>query len=201
MSHIHIVDPDIRRRAAVSRIIIELGTHAEIYEDHREFNERRPDHGLVLVAHSESAFLLESLKGGDIELPVVVYAGQPATNEVVEAVQAGALDFFEWPVGIDQLNRILERARESGNDMLALLRRRAAAGRLVGRLSSREREVLIGVTAGGSNKSVAAELGISPRTVEIHRGNMMRKLEAASTSDAVRIALYAGLDSEIDLAA
>lgn len=201
LSHIHIIDPDSRRRTAVFRSVLELGLHAEIYEDCGEFAERDPHEGLILAVNTEAPSLLKAVGTGDIEVPLVVYADQPATSEVVEVIQAGALDFFEWPVGSDQLRRLLNRARDSGNEMLALMRRRSAARKLVASLSAREMELLIGVLAGGSNKTIAAELGISPRTAEIHRANMMRKLSAATTGDAVRIALYAGLDGEIELAA
>jgi two-component system response regulator FixJ len=69
---------------------------------------------------------------------------------------------------------------------------------LIDELSPREMDVLNSLVSGNANKQTAQELGISPRTVEIHRGNMMRKLNARSPSDAVRLALYAGLDEPSD---
>jgi FixJ family two-component response regulator len=182
-------------------MVFELGSHAEIYADCSEFVERKADQGLILVAHEEAPILLETLKDGGFELPVVIYAAQPETGDVVEAIQAGALDFVEWPAGREQLSRTLARARETGSEMMALMRKQSAARKLVNSLTRREMDVLLGITKGGSNKSIAAELGISPRTVEIHRSNMMRRLKVGATGDAVRIAIYAGLDSEIDLAA
>lgn len=201
VSHIHIIDSDTRRRAAVARIVFELGSHAEIYEDYAEFSEGHPEGGLALVAANEAPAVLEMLRGGEVELPVIVYAEQPATRDVVQAIQSGALDFVEWPIARQELSRVLERAAEAGNQLMAQLQKRASARKLVGSLSARELDALLGIVAGGSNKSIAEELGISPRTVEIHRGNMMRKLRAGSSGDAVRIALYAGLDNTLDLAA
>ena len=201
MPYIHILDSDTRRRAAVARTVMQLGIHAEIYEGYEEFAERIPEDGVILVAHSAASPLLTRLKGGEIELPVVVYSEQPVTRDVVDAIHAGALDFLEWPASGQYLNWVIERAVDAGDQLMGQIRKRSAARKLVGSLSPREHDVLLGVIAGGSNKAIAGELGISPRTVEIHRGNMMRKLGAASTGDAVRIALYAGLDSDLDLAA
>ena len=201
VSHIHIIDSDTRRRAAMARIIFDLNSHAEIYEDYAEFSIGHPEGGLVLIAGTEAPAVLEMLRDGDVEWPVIVYAEQPDTRDVVEAIQSGALDFVEWPIARQQLSRVVERAAEAGNQLMAQLQKRASARKRVDSLSSRELEVLLGIMTGGSNRSIAEELGISPRTVEIHRGNMMRKLGAGSSGDAVRIALYAGLDNKLDLAA
>jgi FixJ family two-component response regulator len=198
MSHIHIVDQDMRRRATLSRKVIELRSHAEIYEDFSEFTQRLPHDGLLLVANDEAPPLLELLNGGSIELPLIVYAEHPDMSEVVEAVQSGALDFIEWPITQERLRDVLQRADQLGSRKIAQIRKRAAARNRVDSLSPRERDVLLGLLAGGSNKAIAENLHISPRTVEIHRGNMMRKLGAGSTGDAVRTALYAGLDSDFD---
>lgn len=188
----------MRRRATLSRKIIELRSHAEIYEDFTEFAQRLPQEGLLLVANNEASSLLELLNEGSIELPLIVYAEHPDMSEVVEAVQSGALDFLEWPITQERLRDVLQRADELGSRKIAQIRKRTAARNRVSALSSRERDVLLGLVAGGSNKTIAEELAISPRTVEIHRGNMMRKLGAASSGDAVRIALYAGLDADYD---
>lgn len=201
MSYVHIIDRDVRRRAAMSRRVLELESHAEIYEDYFEFSERQVDEGLVLVAHADSRVLLKLLGDGKIQLPVIVYSEHPGTSQVVEAVQSGALDFLDWPANSERLRRVLERAKVDGEHQMTQLRKRAAAKEMVGTLSPRERDVLLGLLDGGSTKSIGTALGISPRTVEIHRGNMMRKLKARSTGDAVRIALYAGVDSEYEIAA
>lgn len=201
MSHVHIIDHDMRRRASLSRDILELRSHAEIYEDCSEFAERQPQDGLLLVANREAPALLELLNDGRVALPVIVYAEHPHMSEVVEAVHSGALDFLEWPIAPERLSKVLQRAEELGRRKIDQIRKRSAAKKRVSSLSPRELDVLLGVLAGGSNKVIARDLRISSRTVEIHRGNMMRKLNAASTGDAVRIALYAGLDCDFELAA
>lgn len=201
MSYIHIIDKDIRRRAAISRTVLDLQSHAEIYENYTEFSERHVEEGLVLVAHADSRILLKMLSDGKIQLPVIIYSEAPSTSQVVDAVQSGALDFLEWPANRERLRLVIKRAEVDGEQKMAQLRKRAAAKEMVGSLSPRELDVLMGVLDGGSNKSIGTTLGISPRTVEIHRGNVMRKLKARSSGDAVRIALYAGLDSEYEIAA
>lgn len=201
MSHIHIVDRDLRRRATLSRKIIELRSHAEIYEDRTEFIRRLPNEGMLLVEHDEAPALLEMFNDGSIELPLIVYAEHPDMTDVVAAVKSGALDFLEWPLTQELLRDVLQRADDLGSRKIAQIRKRTAARNRVSSLSPRERDVLLGLLAGGSNKTIADNLNISPRTVEIHRGNMMRKLGAASSGDAVRIALYAGLDKDFDLQA
>ena len=188
----------MRRRATLSRKIIELRSHAEIYEDCSEFTQRLPQEGLLLVASNEASSLLPLLNEGSIELPLVVYAEHPALCEVVEAVQSGALDYLEWPITQERLRDVLQRADELGSRKIVQIRKRAAARNRVSALSSRERDVLLGLLEGGSNKTIAKQLAISPRTVEIHRGNMMRKLGAGTSGDAVRIGLYAGLDADYD---
>ena len=142
--------------------------------------------------------MLELLNEGSIELPLIVYAEHPDMSEVVEAVQSGALDFLEWPIAQERLRDVLQRAEELGSRKIAQIRKRTAARNRVSALSTRERDVLLALLDGGSNKTIAEQLAISPRTVEIHRGNMMRKLGAVSSGDAVRIALYAGLDADYD---
>lgn len=201
MSRIHIIDSGIARRAAIFRKILDLGTHAEIYDSCTEFTEQHREEGLILVAYEDSRVLFKLLEEGKIELPVVVYAEDPDTSEVVEAVQAGALDFIQWPASLERFQEAKDRVEKNFSQRNRRFRKQARARGLVAKLSPREVEVLSGVVAGESNKRIAESLGISPRTVEIHRANMMRKLNASSTGDAVRVALYAGLDIDHELAA
>jgi two-component system, LuxR family, response regulator FixJ len=201
MSHVHIIDPDLHRRATIARTVLETGFHAEIYESIDEFIGRPPRDGLILAAPSEAPSFLRMVRDGQIELPVVVFSERPDTRQVVEAIQAGALDYLDWPVDRQYLAWVIGRAFDAGSRLIAKARKRSAARKRISLLSARELEVLLLVIAGGSNKSIGGELGISPRTVEIHRGNMMRKLNADSASDAVRIALHAGLDDRLEIAA
>lgn len=201
MSRIHVIDPDVRRRAIISRSFRTFKLHAEIYEDCAEFFRRPPPSGLLCVAHPEAVALLDRLPEGDLNYEVIVYAERPDTQTVVDMMRNGAADFFDYPFDWSRLRRSLAdaAARQAANASVA--RKRSEARRAVGSLSQREMEVLRALIDGGSSKSIARALGISDRTVEIHRANLMRKLNAGSTSDAVRIGLYGGADSAFEVAA
>ena len=106
---------------------------------------------------------------------------------------SGALAYLDWPFSSDALDRSVTRLRRHGEQFARVERRKAEARQLVASLTPRERDVLEGLLEGESNKGIAKKLELSPRTVEIHRSNMMSRLNAQSTSDAVRIGIYAGL--------
>jgi two-component system response regulator FixJ len=111
----------------------------------------------------------------------------------VEAMKIGAVDFLEKPFDDEVL---LASVRSALNQLDRDSKRQAERNEIEGRLaslSSRERDVLEGLVAGHANKQIAYDLGISPRTIEIYRANLMTKMQAASLSDLVRMALIAGI--------
>ena len=136
--------------------------------------------------------LVETLRRRGIPLPVILVSGHGDIPLAVRAIKAGAADFIEKPY---QASTIL------GTVAAALASRPAGelpdaeAERQIAALSPREREVLVGLVAGKLNKTIAHDLGISPRTVEVHRAHLMEKLGVRSLSAAVRLALSAGLGS------
>lgn len=206
VDRVHVIDPNFRRRAQVSRELSNWNIHAEIYEDLTEFQQVSPGDGFVFaVDDDEGAFdlsaLMEAMRTNGSPLPVVMYAEQPATEGVVSAMRSGAIDFLQWPFEPQLLGSTFRRLAIDGKRMLNEERLRAAAKAKVRLLTGREGEVLVHLAEGMSNKEIGSELGISPRTVEIHRGHMMTKLSAQSVADAVRIALYAGLDESFRFAA
>lgn len=202
---VHVIDPNFRRRAHVSRDLSSWNIHPEIYEDLTEFEQRHPSDGFVFAVDDEAAFdlcaLMEAMRTNGVLLPVVMYAEQPAAEGVVNAMRSGALDYLQWPCEPHLFASTLRRLDIDGNRMLKEGRLRAAAKAKIGLLTNREREVLVRLTEGMSNKEIASALGISPRTVEIHRSHMMAKLSSQSAADAVRTALYAGLDDGFRFAA
>ena len=197
-SHIHVIDPDFRRRARISHELMRRDFHAEIYEDLEEFGSRIPDEGTVLAiddpARCDARGLMELLEGTGRRLPVAMYSDEPSPEKIVNAMLEGALDYLQFPFEPKLLDTAVARLSSEGERRAEQDRRRAHAKAAVEELSARELEVLASMVQGNSNKEIAQELGISPRTVEIHRGTMMRKLRARSTSDAIRLAVYAGLD-------
>jgi two-component system, LuxR family, response regulator FixJ len=197
--HIHVIDPDFRRRARITFELAHRNLHAEIYEDLEEFGSRVPDRGAIFVADEpgrcsagEVRAMLDALGR---PLPVAVYSADPSPERIVEAMLGGALDYLRWPFDPALLETALARLSDEGERRAQRARRGASAKAAIDHLSVREHEVLELMIEGDSNKEIGRRLGISPRTVEIHRGNMMRKLNARSTSDAVRLAMYAGLDA------
>lgn len=126
-----------------------------------------------------------------LPVPIVFITGHGDVPMAVAAMKAGALDFIEKPfedqVLIDSIRRAAEEiGRSAANDVASIERRLAT-------LTEREREVLSGIVTGLPNKTIAYDLDISPRTVEVHRANVMTKMEARSLAELVRMAIAAGV--------
>ena len=137
--------------------------------------------------------LLRRLKDMKIEVPVIVITGHGDVPLAVEAMKSGAVDFLEKPFDDEALLASVHTAlRQRGADERRKAERAEVERRLAG-LSHRERDVLSGLIAGRANKQIAFDLGISPRTVEIYRANLMGKMQAGSLSELIRMALVAGV--------
>ena len=196
---IHIIGGSSRTRAEQSRLILSIGHHAEIYADLVELLDRRPCEGVILATEDMLdqgvETLLDRLADSSIWIPLVAAKGQPEVEEIVGAVQSGALDFLTLPLTADELQRMIDRYDSDDGRRTEARRRLIEARERISTLSAREREVLDWLSEGCSNKAIARQLEISPRTVEIHRANMMNKLGASHAADAVRLRLEAELDS------
>lgn len=136
--------------------------------------------------------VLEALDGKGRFVPVVL-TGQGNVGLAVQAMKAGALDFLEKPYEADVLMQVIDNAFARLEENSHETARLSAAEAKIAKLSPRETDVLKGLIEGRSNKIIAYELDISPRTVEIYRANLMEKLEVRSLSEALRIAFAAGL--------
>ena len=137
--------------------------------------------------------LLRCLKDMKITVPVIVITGHGDVPLAVEAMKSGAADFLEKPFDDEALLASVRAAlRQRGADEKRNAERAEIERRLAG-LSHRERDVLSGLIAGRANKQMAYDLGISPRTVEIYRANLMNKMQAGSLSELVRMALVTGI--------
>ena len=140
----------------------------------------------------------QALKDRGIGFPVIVMTGHGDVTVAVQAMKAGAVDFIEKPfekaVLLSAIDEGLARIEHAGRSRA---RAEEAQVRLQA-LTPRERDVLEGLVRGHPNKTIAYDLDISPRTVEIHRANLMTKLGVASLSEALRIAFAAGLDEPHD---
>jgi len=130
-----------------------------------------------------------------VTMPVIILTGHGDVSIAVRAMKSGAIDFIEKPFEKAMLLRAIDTAFEriAATDQAGA--RAAEAEIVLGALTAREREVLDGLAKGLPNKTIAYDLGISPRTVEVHRANLMSKLDVRSLSDALRIAFAAGMGS------
>jgi two-component system, LuxR family, response regulator FixJ len=135
--------------------------------------------------------LLKRLKERKIGVPVIVITGHGDVPLAVEAMKFGAVDFLEKPFDDEVLLASVQSALREREGQSKRVTERAVVEERLAMLSKRERDVLGGLVAGHANKQIAFDLGISPRTVEIYRANLMEKMRAASLSDLVRMALIA----------
>lgn len=188
---IHFFDPDTRIRAEGARLAFSLGHHAEVYSDLDELAEHPPREGIIVARDTlgleTPAALMADLSKRGIWLPLVIASDEPRVERVVAAIKSGALDFFELPLDEERFGLVLKRIAEEAAAHAEARRKLIEARERIGRLSRRESEVLDWLVEGSSNKAIARALDISPRTVEIHRANMMEKLGANHAADAVRI--------------
>ena len=190
-----LLDADFRRRAAFSHLLALTGIHAEPFEDLAELVRRWPRDGVIFI-HDDGdmvrAAIAQMTEQGQW-LPLIAYAEQPDTGRVVQAVLNGAIDYLEWPLDAVKVTGALHVAEVSQSNLGSSKLREAMARSRVQKLTRREREVLAGVADGLSNRRIGERLEISPRTVEIHRANMLNKMGANHTSEAIRIAIEAAL--------
>jgi two-component system, LuxR family, response regulator FixJ len=132
-----------------------------------------------------------------IRLPVIVMTGQGDVATAVLAMKAGAVDFIEKPFDDDLLLMAIETALAAAAGQASRERTIGDAAALIATLSPRERQVLEGIVAGRSTKMIAHDIGISPRTVEVHRAHMLERLGIRSIAEAIRLAVMAGLGSAV----
>jgi two-component system, LuxR family, response regulator FixJ len=196
---IHLVDDDEAIRRSASFMLRTSGYVVKTYVSGVEFlgGARDVAPGCILLdvrmPGMDGIEVQHALRREGIFLPVIVMTGHGDVGVAVQAMKAGAVDFIEKPFE----KAVLMSAIEAGFDQLEQAGRRHAraeeARAKLKVLTGREHEVLQGLVRGHPNKTIAYDLGISPRTVEIHRSNLMTKLEVASLSEALRIAFAAGL--------
>jgi two-component system response regulator FixJ len=198
---LHFIDSSSRQRAELARIGFSLGHHSEVYGDLSELSVHPPREGIVIardaVEEGGVSVIFDRLSRLGIWLPLIAFDAQPRPGRIVEAIKAGALDYLSLPLDPDRFARCLGRIEQEA-EMFGQARRRMIEARdRISSLSAREREVLDWLAEGSSNKVIARELDISPRTVEIHRANMMSKLGARHAAEAVRLKIEAKLEPEL----
>lgn len=200
---LHFIDSNSRQRAELARVGFTLGHHSEVYGDLSELSVHPPREGIIIARDTPEeggvSMILERLGRLGIWLPLIAVETEPRPGRIVDAIKAGALDYLSLPLDPDRFERCLARIEKEAEVFGAARRRMIEARDRISSLSAREREVLEWLAEGSSNKVIARELEISPRTVEIHRANMMHKLGARHAAEAVRLKLEAKLESKIEV--
>ncbi|MFL5268739.1 MAG: response regulator [Stellaceae bacterium] len=194
---IFVVDDDSAVREALRDLLQQDGRMVEVYASSEAFLEAyRPGReGCLLIDARMPGMggleLLRRLQSEGTRLPAIMITGQGDVPMAVEAMRAGAADFIEKPIGRDELFASIEHALEHTRDSAKFsVRREAAATRFAG-LTARQRQIMELVLAGHPSKNIAADLGISQRTVENHRAAVMKKTGSHSLSALIRLALAA----------
>ncbi len=195
---VYLVDDDDAIRRSASFMLKTSGYKVETYVSGVAFlkEARHAEAGCVLLdvrmPDMDGLAVQKELRSRGIDLPVIIMTGHGDVSVAVEAMKAGAVDFIEKPFE----KAVLLAALDDGLGRIELSGRRAERAKLAGirleALTPRERDVLRGLVDGLPNKTIGYDLGISSRTVEIHRAHLMTKLGVRSLSEALRIAFAAG---------
>jgi two-component system response regulator FixJ len=198
-STIHVIDDDEAARQSLDFLLRANGFVVESYESAVAFLKglSSAKSGCVItdirMPEMSGIDLLRRLKELKSALPVIVITGHGDVPLAVEAMKIGAAEFLEKPFDEEVLLGSVRSALNRQDTDSRRAAERAEIDARIAALSNREREVLEGLVAGNANKQIAYDLGISPRTVEIYRANLMTKMQAASLSELVRMALIAGM--------
>jgi two-component system response regulator FixJ len=198
---IHIVDDEEAIRRSAGFMLKTSGFDVQTWPSGVAFlkEARHAPLGCVLLdvrmPEMDGLEVQQELTASGIAMPVIVLTGHGDISIAVRAMKAGAIDFIEKPFEKATLLDAIEIAFAQLEDQEGRAQRAHDAGIVIAGLTDRERDVLEGLVQGLPNKTIAYDLGISPRTVEVHRANVMTKLGVRSLSEALRIAFAAGLGS------
>jgi len=185
-----LIEPDETIRSQVLTTLDDAGFRADPFKDVEEFLRfRDPDAAAVLVGDErvDALRIRASLCDQGEWMAVMAYSTRPGLRRIVEFLRGGGYDYFALPIDVSCLARSLGQLGHGATPYAAARQRAAEARMRMQTLSPREAEVLAMMADGQSNKAIGLDLGISPRTVEIHRANMLSKLSASCTTDALRM--------------
>lgn len=196
---VYVVDDEPEIRESVAMLLRSVGIGSKTFASGTEFLAAADlDAAGCVIADVRmpgisGLELQEHLRAKQVRLPIIIITGHGDVGMAVRAMKAGAADFIEKPfngqVLLDAVNRALASTRAEAGEPA---QREVVEERLTG-LTAREREVMILIAEGRPNKVVATRLGLSTRTVETHRANIMQKMGAKSLADLVRMAITSGL--------
>lgn len=198
---VHVVDDDAAMRDSLAFLLDEAGLTTRLYEGPAELlaQVESLEPGCILtdvrMPDMSGLDLIRALRDQGVRHPVVVMTGHADVPLAIEAMRLGVADFIEKPFDDEQLVGSLQAALQQGRAQRQRDEDRESVAARLASLSGREREVLDGLIEGKPNKTIAYDLGISARTVEVYRAHVMTKMEARSLSDLVRMALLIERDA------
>jgi two-component system, LuxR family, response regulator FixJ len=196
---VYVIDDDEAARHSLAFLLKAAKLEVKTFESATSFLEVASDirYGCVItdlrMPEISGIDLVRRLKDLKIGLPVIVITGHGDVPLAVEAMKLGAMDFLEKPFDDEALLASVRTALKQDESKSKRQSEREEIEKRLAALSNRERDVLEGLVAGHANKRIAFDHGISPRTVEIYRANLMTKMQAGSLSDLVRMALISGI--------
>jgi two-component system response regulator FixJ len=201
MSHkgnVYVIDDDPAMRDSLDFLLGSAGFKVTLFETAADFLDVHT--GLrfgclisdVRMPGIDGMDLLRRLKANASPMPVIIMTGHGDIPLAVEAIKLGALDFIEKPFEDERLIRMIEAVLQQNPNAKSGVISAEIASRIAS-LSQRERQVMDGLVAGLSNKLIAREHNISPRTIEVYRANVMTKMQAHNLSELIRLALRAGI--------
>lgn len=199
---VHIVDDEDSIRRSLDFLLRSAGYRTERWEDGETFlkgaDKAEPACVLldVRMPGMDGLQVQAEMATRGYNLPVIVLTGHGDISTAVRAMQGGAIDFLEKPFNRERLLDAIEAGFSRLENREAARKREDWAKTEVGKLTEREKEVLEGLACGYPNKTIAYDLGISSRTVEVYRANVMNKFEVSNFADALRVAFAAGMGSE-----
>lgn len=194
---VHVIDDDEAMRDSLSFMLEAANYKCITYDSAIAFLEalRGLAPGCVVtdirMPEMSGLELVRGLRERSLSLPIIVITGHADVPLAVEAMKAGVADFIEKPFDDEVFLKAVRQAMAQEADQQAARDARSEVLAKIESLSGRERDVLDGLVAGRSNKVIAFDLGISPRTIEIYRANLMTKMGASGLSDLIRMTLLA----------
>ena len=196
---VYVIDDDEAMRDSLDFLLGAADFHVTLFESAQHFLEAVSGVGFGCVVSDvrmpgiDGIELLKRLKASHHTFPVVIMTGHGDVPLAVEAMKLGAVDFLEKPFEDDRLIGMIDAALRQGESSARSEAMALDISARIASLSPRERQVMDGLIAGLSNKLIARDYDISPRTIEVYRANVMTKMQAGSLSELVRLAMRAGV--------
>ncbi|SFG10927.1 Two-component response regulator, FixJ family, consists of REC and HTH domains [Novosphingobium sp. CF614] len=192
---IAVIESNYQKRAKINNALFDGSYHIEPYEEIEEFVAEGRAEFIVLLNDDGDNLdrLLAMMHRKALWFPIILYSETPSLDKIVSAMLKGGIGYIDKLPDLESVMGVIGSNQEERLKLIETGRAKAEARSKLVLLTKREREVLKYMSAGMSNKIIGMKLGISPRTVEIHRANMISKLESDSTNEALRLAAYADI--------